>query len=168
MTRLAQLWAASPAGFVLCLAAAAYLACLAVVLSAIDVRTHRLPNRWVLPAYPVAGMLLAASALAAGRPEYLWRALAGALAVGTLYWLMWAAYPAGMGYGDVKLAGVLGLYLGFLGWTHVVAGTAAGFVVGGLWGLALVVSGRGTVKTHIPFGPSMLAGAVAVMALVPG
>jgi leader peptidase (prepilin peptidase)/N-methyltransferase len=83
------------------------------------------------------------------------------------YFLLRAVYPPGMGFGDVKLAGVLGMYLGFLGWPHVFAGTFAAFLFGGLWSLALLVSRRGTLKSSIPFGPFMLAGAVAAMALLP-
>jgi leader peptidase (prepilin peptidase)/N-methyltransferase len=67
----------------------------------------------------------------------------------------------------VKLAGVLGLYLGFAGWTAVVAGTAGAFVLGGLWGVVLLATGRGTAKTAIPFGPFMLAGAWGALLLVP-
>ena len=84
-----------------------------------------------------------------------------------IYFLLRAVYPPGMGFGDVKLAGVLGMYLGFLGWPHVFAGTFAAFLFGGLWSLALLVSRRGTVKSSIPFGPFMLAGAAAAMALLP-
>lgn len=167
VTRLADLWDEYPMALLCVVAACLYLLCLAVVLSVIDIRTHTLPDRHVLPAYPVAGMLLGAAALLSGQPAHLWRALAGLLALGALYWILWAIYPAGMGFGDVKLAGMLGLYLGFLGWNHVLLGAAAGFVAGGLWGVALIVARRGTAKSHIPFGPSMLAGALAVMLLVP-
>lgn len=168
VTRLLNLWEASHPVALACAAAAClYLLCLAVSLSVIDIKTHTLPDRLVLPAYPVAGALLGAGALLSGQPGHLWRALAGLLALGALYWILWAVYPAGMGFGDVKLAGVLGLYLGFLGWNHVLLGAAAGFVAGGLWGIALIAARRGTAKSHIPFGPSMLAGALATMLLVP-
>ncbi|MDQ0279192.1 leader peptidase (prepilin peptidase)/N-methyltransferase [Arthrobacter silviterrae] len=167
VTRLSDLWEADVLALVCAVAACLYLLWLSVLLSAVDIRTHTLPNRYVLPAYPAAGILLAAAAVLSGRPGQLWGALAGAAALGALYWVLWAVYPAGMGFGDVKLAGVLGLYLGFLGWTHVLAGAAAGFVAGGLWGVALIVSRRGTAKSHLPFGPSMLAGAWATMLLLP-
>ncbi len=52
-----------------------------------------------------------------------------------------------MGFGDVKLAGVLGMYLGYLGWAHVFAGTFAAFLLGGLWSLALLAARRGTLKS---------------------
>lgn len=162
-----ELGESSTAALLFAAAAVVYLLWLSVVLSIIDIRTHTLPNKYVVPAYPVAGGLLLAAALAAGSPHYALRALGGAVAMGALYWILWAAYPAGMGFGDVKLAGVLGLFLGFLGWTHVMLGLAAGFVVGGLWGVALIVSGRGTAKSAIPFGPAMLAGTLTTMLLLP-
>ncbi|MFC8302398.1 prepilin peptidase [Specibacter sp. NPDC057265] len=167
VTRLAQLWEESTLALLCAVAACGYFLWLALVLSVIDIRTHRLPDRLVLPAYPLAGVLLLAAALAAKEPHHALNAAGGALALGALYWLLWALYPQGMGFGDVKLAGVLGLYLGFLGWSHVLWGAAAGFVAGGLWGVAVMASGRGTAKTAIPFGPAMLVGAGMVMALLP-
>lgn len=167
VTRLMDFWESSIPALLLALAACLYLLWLAVSLSIIDIRTHTLPNRYVLPAYPIAGALLLASALAAGSPEYAAVAAGGAVAMGALYWLLWAVYPAGMGFGDVKLAGVLGLFLGFLGWQHLMLGMAAGFVIGGLWGLLLIISRRGTVRSAIPFGPPMLAGTLATMLLLP-
>ncbi|MCQ9163553.1 MULTISPECIES: A24 family peptidase [unclassified Arthrobacter] len=168
VTRLLEMWEASQAVAAACAAAAClYLLFLAAALSVIDIRTHTLPDRLVLPAYPVAGILLGAGALLSGQPGHLWRALAGLLALGALYWVLWAVHPTGMGYGDVKLAGLLGLYLGFLGWNHVLLGAAAGFVAGGLWGIALIAARRGTARSRIPFGPSMLAGAMGTMLLVP-
>ena len=73
----------------------------------------------------------------------------------------------GMGFGDVKLAGVLGLYLGYLGWGHVFAGTFAAFLLGGLWGLVVLVARRANLGSAIPFGPFMLAGAAAAMVVLP-
>lgn len=167
VTRLMDFADGSSVALLLVLAACAYLGWLSVVLSVIDIRTHTLPDRYVLSAYPIAGVLLLASALFGGVPGYALAAVGGAVAMGALYWILWAIYPAGMGFGDVKLAGVLGLYLGFLSWQHVLLGVAAGFVVGGLWGVALIASRRGTAKSAIPFGPAMLAGAVVTMLLVP-
>ncbi|MDJ0317212.1 prepilin peptidase [Arthrobacter antibioticus] len=167
VTRLMDLFEHSASAFLCVLTACLFLLWLSVILSIIDIRTHTLPNRLVLPAYPIAAVLLLAASLLARAPHYALSAAVGALAMGALYWLLWFLYPAGMGFGDVKLAGVLGLFLGFLGWQHVVIGMAAGFVVGGLWGIALIVSRRGTAKSSIPFGPAMLAGAMVTMLLVP-
>jgi leader peptidase (prepilin peptidase)/N-methyltransferase len=79
--------------------------------------------------------------------------LAGYYAVATLY-------PGGMGFGDVKLAGLLGLYLGWLGWSPVLVGAFAGFLLGGVVGALLLATRRADRKTAIPFGPYMLAGAL--------
>ena len=68
-------------------------------------------------------------------------------------------YPSGMGFGDVKLAGVLGMMLGWFGWPEVVVGAFLGFLFGGVLGMALMAARRATRKSMIPFGPFMLAGA---------
>ena len=83
------------------------------------------------------------------------------------YFVLRLIHPPGMGFGDVKLAGVLGLYLGYLGWSHVFAGTFAAFLLGGLWSLGILIARRGTLRSAIPFGPFMLAGAAAAMLLLP-
>ncbi|MBO0908080.1 MULTISPECIES: prepilin peptidase [Arthrobacter] len=150
--------------WVLC-AAAVYFVVLAVRLAAVDAATHRLPNRIVLPAYPVSAVLLGAAALAAGEASRIpGMVLAGAV-LWSAYFLLRFASPSGLGFGDVKLAGVLGLWLGFFSWGHVLAGTFAAFLLGGLWGMWLILSKRGTAKTSIAFGPFMLAGAALAMAL---
>jgi leader peptidase (prepilin peptidase)/N-methyltransferase len=177
--RLSDLWDASPLGFWLVVAACLYFLVMAVRLTVIDVRSHLLPNRIVFPSYAVGGALLLAAALAgffadAGAP--VGAALfgvpgLGVLAGGAVLWLFYFVlrliHPPGMGFGDVKLAGVLGLYLGYLGWEHLFAGTFAAFLLGGLWSLAILASRRGTMRSAIPFGPFMLAGAAASMVVLP-
>lgn len=143
----------------LSLVAFLYLAAISIALALIDIDTHRLPNRIVLPAYPVAGVLLGASALLAGEPARLGTALAGGAILFGLYFVMALVYPGGMGFGDVKLAGVLGLYLGWLGWGSLVVGGFVAFLLGGLFALVLLVLGRANRKSNIPFGPWMLLGA---------
>ncbi|WP_159697960.1 A24 family peptidase [Arthrobacter sp. 18067] len=178
--RLSELWDASPLGFWLVVAACLYFVVMAVRLTVVDIRSHLLPNRIVFPSYAVAGVLLLAAALVAffsdagpavgavvlGVPGL------GVIAGGAVLWLFYFVlrliHPPGMGFGDVKLAGVLGLYLGYLGWGHVFAGTFAAFVLGGLWSLIILVSRHGTLGSAIPFGPFMLAGAAVSMVLLPG
>ena len=145
--------------------AAAYFLVLAVRLAAADAATHRLPNRLVLPAYPVSALLLGTAALTAGDAGRIPGMVLAGVVLWSAYFLLRFANPAGLGFGDVKLAGVLGLYLGFLGWGHVLAGTFAAFLLGGSWGLWLILSRRGTGKTAIAFGPFMLGGAALAMAL---
>ncbi|MBF4993068.1 prepilin peptidase [Arthrobacter gandavensis] len=164
---LGEYWAGPRLSWLLLAAALGYLLVLAGKLTAADIRTRRLPDRLVVPAYPVSAVLLGAAALNAGDPGRFAGMALGGLALVSGYLLLRLASPSGLGLGDVKLAGVLGLYLGFAGWSFLVAGAAAGFVLGGLWGLGLVVSRRGTGKTRIAFGPFMLAGALLALA-VPG
>lgn len=178
--RLLDLWTASPLGFWLVLAACLYFVVMAVRLTVIDVRSHLLPNRIVFPSYAVAGVLLLASALAAyfaePAPEGSAAVLFGVPGLGVIvggavlwlfYFVLRLIHPPGMGFGDVKLAGVLGLYLGYLGWSHIFAGTFAAFLLGGLWSLGILVARRGTLRSAIPFGPFMLAGAAAAMVVLP-
>jgi leader peptidase (prepilin peptidase)/N-methyltransferase len=137
-----------------------YLAAVSVVLAAIDLAVKRLPNAVVLPSYPIAGvLLLLPAALQPDWDSYL-RAWLGAVALFGVYFLLALAYPAGMGFGDVKLAGVLGLYLAFLGWGPLIVGAFLGFLLGAVVGGGLVLLRRAQLKTTYPFGPNMLAGAL--------
>ncbi|MCP2045960.1 UNVERIFIED_ORG: leader peptidase (prepilin peptidase)/N-methyltransferase [Paenarthrobacter nicotinovorans] len=179
--RLSELWTASPLGFWLLAAACLYFAVMAVRLTVIDVRSHLLPNRIVLPSYGVAGGLLLAAAIVASLPGNATReaasaallgvpglaAVTGAVVLWFFYFVLRFIHPPGMGFGDVKLAGVLGLYLGYLGWSHIFAGTFVAFLLGGLWSLFILAARRGTLRSAIPFGPFMLAGAAVAMVLLP-
>jgi len=139
-----------------------YLAAIAVALALIDVDAHRLPDAIVLPAYPVSIVLLGlASWNPGGTADWpaLGRALAGGATLFALYFLLVVVYPAGMWFGDVKLAGVLGLYLAWIGWGALVIGAFGAFVVGGVFSLLLLATRKATRKSGIPFGPWMLAGA---------
>ena len=140
-----------------------YLGAVGIALAAIDLEHHRLPNVLTLPSYLIGGALLALAVLI-GAPGSTWdtylRALLGMAALFAFYFVLAMIYPAGMGFGDVKLAGVLGLYLGWLGWGPLVVGAFLGFLLGALTGLALMVMRRMTRKSRIPFGPFMLLGAL--------
>ena len=147
------------AGAALTLVAFLYLAAISVALALIDLDVQRLPNTIVLPAYIVGAVLLSAAALLSGAPERLATAAVGAGALFALYLVLALVRRGGMGFGDVKLAGVLGLFLGFLGWGPLAVGAFAAFVLGGLFGIALILLRRAGRATAIPFGPWMLAGA---------
>src|SRR5205823_4860520 len=140
-----------------------YLAAIAVALAVIDVDVQRLPNVIVFPSYAAGTLLLVPAAAVHGH----WSALGRGLLAMTLLWIFYFGlsllYRGGMGFGDVKLAGVLGLYLGWLGWSQVWIGTFAGFLLGGLVGAALLLSRRASRRSAIPFGPSMLAGALLAL-----
>ena len=150
-------------GLTLALPAYLYLAAITVALALIDLDVLRLPNSIVLPSYVVGALLLAPGAIVHGD----WRSAARGLLAMSVLWAFYFAialiYPGGMGYGDVKLAGLLGLYLGWLGWGSVAVGTFAAFLLGGLVGVVLLATGRAGRKTAIPFGPAMLAGAMLAL-----
>ncbi|MGY1779229.1 prepilin peptidase [Geodermatophilus sp. SYSU D01036] len=133
---------------------------LGVALAFIDLDTRRLPNALVLPAYPVLGVLLTGAAAVSGDWEALLRAGLGAGALFGAFLLMALAYPGGMGMGDVKLAGVLGLVLGWFSWAAVVVGAFAGFFLGAVVGVVVMAAGPHGRKTAVPFGPFMIAGAL--------
>lgn len=143
----------------LALVAFLYLAAISIALAAIDLETRRLPNVLVLPAYLVGAVLLGTSSLLVGDLATLLRAAIGAAGLFALYWLLATLYRGGMGYGDVKLAGVLGLFLGWLGWGPLAVGAFAAFLFGGLFGVILLIARRAGRKSSIPFGPWMLLGA---------
>lgn len=138
--------------------AAGYLAVISVVLTIVDVRTHRLPNRIVLPAYPVLAGLFSLACVG-GAP---WARLGGAMLGGAVmfgfFLLLRGIRSSGMGGGDVKLAGVAGLALGWVGWGAVVVGALAAFVVAGAVALVLLAARRADRTTRIAFGPFLLAG----------
>lgn len=86
--------------------------------------------------------------------------------------MLFAAYlvlafisPAGLGLGDVKFSGAIGLLLGWYGWPYLIVGTVAAFVLNGL--VALVALARVGRKAEVPFGPTMIAGAVLALAAGP-
>lgn len=136
-----------------------YLAAIGLALALIDLDTHRLPDAIVLPSYPVAAALLVLASWGEGDWAALVRAAIGGAALWVLYFALAVAKPGGMGFGDVKLAGVLGLYLGWVGWGALVVGAFAAFLLGGIFSIGLLLSGRAGRGSGIPFGPWMIAGA---------
>ncbi len=136
-----------------------YLAAISIALTLIDLDTRRLPNPIVLPSYVVLGALFTLACVLGAPWEALLRAAIGGAALFAFYSLMRLIRPGGMGGGDVKLAGVLGLALGWVGWGALVVGAFAAFVLGGIFGVALLVLRRAGRKSAIPFGPWMIAGA---------
>lgn len=148
------------AGWVL--PAVLYLAAAGLALSLIDLDTHRLPDAIVLPSIAVAtGLLALASFNPGGTSSWqpLLRAVIGGSVLFALYLATRLVYPKGMGFGDVKLAALLGLYLGWFGWSSLVVGWFAAFLLGGVFSIGLLVTGRARRGSGIPFGPWMIAGA---------
>jgi leader peptidase (prepilin peptidase) / N-methyltransferase len=138
-----------------------YLTAVAVALALIDLDVQRLPDVIVLPSYLV-GLVLLTPAFVADWTSAL-RGLVGAAALLALYFVIVLVKPQAMGLGDVKLAGLLGLYLGVLGWSPLVVGAFGAFLLGGLVGVGLLLARRAGRKTAVPFGPFMLSAALLAL-----
>ena len=130
-----------------------------VALAVVDWRTRLLPTRVIAPTYVGVILLVLVCWLVTGDTDDLVRAGWGWLAAGGLYFVLWFAYPRGMGYGDVRLSGVLGIALGYLGWPELLVGIYGGFLLGGVVGGTLTLLRR-VDRTGYPFGPFMLLGAL--------
>lgn len=130
-----------------------------VALTLIDLDTKRLPDVIVLPGYVVGIGLLTLACLLGADWWALLRAGIGAAILFGLYALLWLVRPGAMGMGDVKLAGLVGLHLGWLGWAAVAVGATAAFILGGMYGVGLLATRRAGRKTALAFGPWMIAGA---------
>lgn len=143
----------------LVLVAYLYLAAISVALTLIDLDVRKLPNVIVLPSYIVALILLGAASVLSGDYSGLIRAGIAMAGLTVAYFAMAFAYPGGMGLGDVKLAGVIGIYLGWMSWGALAVGALAAFIFGGVYAVGLILTTRATRKTGVPFGPWMLAGA---------
>jgi leader peptidase (prepilin peptidase)/N-methyltransferase len=138
------------------LIAFAWLAVLCVALATIDLIVYRLPDRLTLPAWPVLAALLAGAALVSSEPGRLLRALLAGAALATGYLVLALIRPGQLGLGDVKLAGPIGMALGWVGWQPLLFATALSFVLCGLVGAVLLVARRVSADTALPLGPFMI------------
>ena len=139
-----------------------YLAAIGVALAMIEFDVRRLPDTLVLPSYVISVLLL----MPAGAAQTDWwrgeRALLGMVALFVLYFALCVAYPNGLTMGDVKLAGLVGLYLGWLGWGALLIGAFGGFAIAGVSGSAVVTSkhARGPA---VPLAPCLVSSAVLAL-----
>jgi len=136
-----------------------FLAAAGVLLAVIDLEHHLLPNRVVVPSLGIGAALLFVAALPEADWGSLLRAGLGAVVLFAVYLVLALISPRGLGMGDVKLAGLIGLYLGWIGWNAVLAGAVAGFVIQALLALVLLAGRRIGLRGELPFGPAMLLGA---------
>jgi len=136
-----------------------FLAVVSVALAAIDLEHRRLPDALTLPLYPILGAAVVAQSWVDWDWGMLVRALAGCLILGGFYFVLWFAFPRGMGFGDVKAAGALGLILGAVGWPALAVGAIAGPLIGGVVGVAVMIRERKSRGVAIPYGPWLIAGA---------
>lgn len=142
------------------LAAYAVLGLSLVAISAVDLERFVIPNRIVYPTLALLVPLFVVSSAVDHRWGSLARAAVAAAAAFVAFLCVHLAVPRGMGFGDVRLAGVIGLATGWLGLGHAFVGFLAGFVLGAVVGIVVMVVTGGGRKTKIPFGPFLAAGAV--------
>lgn len=138
---------------------------LAVALIWVDLDVHRLPDGLVLPAYPALAVLLVVATASQGSWKPLLWAGVGTLVLFLLYLLLAVISPGALGFGDVKLAGIIGGVLGWAGPEHLVLGTVAGFLVGGVVAVVLLLARRAGLRSFIAYGPPMLIGALLTLGL---
>lgn len=131
-----------------------------VAMSVIDFDLQIIPNRIVYPTIFVSVPLLAAAAAVEGDFDPLLTALLGAVLAFASLFLIHIVYPAGLGFGDVRLSFILGLFLGWLGLSFVLVGIFLGFLLGAVLGLLLVALRIRSRQDAVPFGPFLAGGAV--------
>jgi leader peptidase (prepilin peptidase)/N-methyltransferase len=139
-----------------------------VVLAAVDLATHRLPDRVTYPAVLVCAAALLADAAVLGTWAALLRAVAAAGAAFAVAAGAALISPEGLGFGDVKLLGLLGLLLGWAGWGVLLAGVFLGLLIGAAISLVLLITRRAGWRTALPFGPPLLLGSALALALSAG
>jgi leader peptidase (prepilin peptidase) / N-methyltransferase len=137
----------------------------AVVLAGVDLACHRLPDRVTYPAAVGCAVLLLVDGAVTGTVPAVLRAVVAAALSLVVAAAARLVSPAGLGLGDVKLLGLLGLVLGWAGWGVLMAGVFLGFLAGALGSLLLVAVGRAGWRSAVPFGPPLLAGAWIALAL---
>lgn len=137
-----------------------------VVLAYVDLRTRMLPNRLVFPTYAVVVPLALLGRPVTGDWDGVVGSALGWAVGGGFFLLVWLISPASMGYGDVRLAGLIGIVLGHLGWGPVLLGLWSGLLLGGIGGLLLRSLDRRRSRAY-PLGPFLLLGVVVGVLLGP-
>ncbi len=140
-----------------------------VVQSWIDIREQRLPREITFTGIALGGTALTVAAFVVGQPERIWMSIAGAAIalaiIGGIYLASNAYYgqDVAFGFGDVILAPLLGMFLGWLNPGIVAPGLFFGFVLGSLGAIPALLGGRATAKTQLPFGPFLAMGAIVAV-----
>jgi leader peptidase (prepilin peptidase) / N-methyltransferase len=143
------------------------LAALGVTLGWIDLVEQRLPSVLVYSGLALVGGLLATSAILYSRgPDFL-RALAGMAIIAVCYLVLAVVSGGGLGAGDVKLGGLLGLALGWLSWSALVTATVLGWFAAALVWLFLRLAWRTPRDLLLPMGPFLVLGAILTISVMP-
>ena len=155
-------WRVEPARLMLALTP---LVPLLFLLAYVDWRVQRLPKVPILVATAVGLVLVVAEGLWLGETEALLRTLVGLVLARSVFWLLWRIAPQAMGFGDVRLAALVGLVLAGVGWTEWMIGLWAGLAIFGVWGVARAVAkrSRSAMREPLAYGPFMIAGMLAAL-----
>jgi leader peptidase (prepilin peptidase)/N-methyltransferase len=140
-----------------------YLVTVGLALTMMDFDLRRLPDSIILPSYVVTLMLL----MPAGAASANWyagvRALSGMAALLALYFALALAYPNGLGFGDVKLAGLVGLYLGWLSWNALFVTAVGSLLIACVGGSAAVVTRHASTAVAVRITPCLVSAAVLAL-----
>ena len=134
-----------------------------ILLTVTDLDTKLIPNRILVRVLVVGGFLLVVGGLASSHPAAVARAFGGGFSYFGIMFVLALIARGALGFGDVKLAALLGVFTGYLGWAQLTIAVLGAFLIGGVVSLALLVSGRAGRKDAIPFGPFMVAGALVAV-----
>jgi leader peptidase (prepilin peptidase) / N-methyltransferase len=137
-----------------------------IVLAAIDIATHRLPNIILLPSTCLVLILLLLAAIINSEWKALSTATVGAILLFLFYFLIAIISPTAIGMGDVKFAALIGSILGWFGWRMLLVGLLSTFLLGGVWAGIALLSRRTGFRGSVPFGPSMVGGSLLALLFV--
>jgi leader peptidase (prepilin peptidase) / N-methyltransferase len=140
-----------------------YLVSVGVALTLIDFNMRRLPDSVILPSYVLTVVLLMPAGATAADWHAALRALAGTVALLTLFFALALAYPNGLDFGDVKLAGLVGLYLGWLSWNALFVTAVGTLVIACFGGVMAVLTKHATRNFAVPLGPCLVSAAVLAL-----
>ena len=140
-------------------------AAVGIGVSIVDLREQRIPDQVILPAYPAGLALLTLASWSTNQWANFLGALAGMAILWILFYLIGAIRPGHLGFGDVKLAGFLGMFLGYIHWSLLFWGVALAFLIGAAAAAVLLIRRKATLATTMPFGPCLVLGAVGSIVL---
>ena len=143
----------------------AYCILMAVLVAQtwIDLHTQRLPREITYTGLILGAISLSVAAIVLDEPERIWMAGLGAVIALAAMWLIYHFSKGGMGDGDVRLAPLLGVYLGWLNPGIVLPGLFFGFIAGAVIGVAMMAGDRAGRRTAVPFGPFLALGTVVAI-----
>jgi leader peptidase (prepilin peptidase)/N-methyltransferase len=150
-------------GFTLQLFAYGLMIAMALEQTLVDFCTHRLARGVTMRAALAGGPLLSLAAINIDETARIATMFAAFASTLVFFLVLSFISKGGIGSGDVRLAPVLAMFLGWMGWSYVYIGLSSGFILGGIWALALIVTGKANRSSRIAFGPFLCVGAVVTL-----